>query len=108
MVPMSALPPPCPSCGSTTRKIPAGFNLGTGASATPVRRKSAPGARVQTSSLWREAFKDKPEKVHRELEFRRRLEASKVGSQTSERSETGPERDAGAVQLGSAPKSSSS
>ena len=106
LMPMSATPPPCPNCGSTTRKIPAGFNLGTGAPATPVRGKSAPGARVEPSTLWRAAFKGKPEKVRRELEFRRRLEANQVGSQTSERSELGPERGAGAVQLGSSPKSS--
>ena len=104
MVPMSAAPPPCPRCGSLTRKIPAGFNLGTGAPTAPARRKSAPGARVQPASLWREAFKGKPEKVRRELEFRRRLEASQVGSQTTERSESGPEREAGAVQLGSPPR----
>ena len=106
LMPMSAAPPPCPNCGSTTRKIPAGFNLGKGTPATSARRKSAPGARVDPSSLWREAFKGKPEKVRRELEFRRRLEASQVGSQTSQRSEMGPEREAGAVPLGSAPKPS--
>ena len=103
LIPMSAAPPPCPSCGSVTRKIPAGFNLGTGAQTNPARGKSAPGARVDASSLWRAAFKGRPDKVQRELEFRRRLEASQVGSQTSERSEMGPEREAGAVQLGASP-----
>ena len=103
LLPMSAAPPPCPICGRVTRKIPAGFNLGTGEHAKAVRDKSAPGARVDPSSLWRAAFKDRPEKVRRELEFRRRLEASQVGSQTSERSEMGPERNAGAAQLSAPP-----
>jgi putative FmdB family regulatory protein len=105
LMPMSAAPPPCPNCGHTTRKIPAGFNLGTGDHATAVRNKSAPAARVDPSSLWRAAFKGRPEKVRRELEFRRRLEASKVGSQTSERSEMGPERNVGAGQLNTPPVS---
>jgi putative FmdB family regulatory protein len=105
LMPMSAAPPPCPNCGSMTRKIPAGFNLGIGAQAKPVRGKSGPGARVDPSSLWRAAFKGKPEKVRRELEFRRRLEANQIGSQTSERSEMGPERNVGAAQLGAPPAS---
>jgi len=45
------------------------------------------------------------ERQLRELEFRRRLEASQVGSQTSERSDMGPERSAGAVQISAPPES---
>jgi|SRR6478609_9207392 len=105
LMPMSSAPPPCPTCGLVSRKIPAGFNLGTGARAKAVQDTSAPGRRVDSSSLWRAAFKDRPEKVRRELEFRRRLEASQVGSQTSERSDMGPERSAGAVQISAPPES---
>lgn len=106
LMPMSASPPPCPSCGGLTRKIPAGFNLGTGAQTKPVGGKSGPGDRVDPSSLWRAAFKGKPEKVRRELEFRRGLEANQVGSQTSERSEMGPERNVEPTPLSTPPKSS--
>jgi len=106
LIPMSAEPPACPVCGGVTRKIPAGFNLGSGANAKPPSRKSGPGTGVDSSSLWRAAFKGKPEKVSRELEFRRRLEANKVGSSSSERSEMGPERHAGAVPLGNNPPAS--
>ena len=95
LVPMSAATPPCPNCGGMTRKIPTGFNLGRGAQAMPARRKSAQRKGGEPSSLWRAAFEGKPEKVRRELEFRRRLEASQIGSQTSERSEMGPERETG-------------
>jgi putative FmdB family regulatory protein len=103
LMPMSAAPPPCPSCGSMTRKIPAGFNLGTGTRVKPVRRNSGPDARVDPSSLWRAAFKGRPEKVRRELEFRRGLEANQVGSQTSERSEMGPERNVGTTEMSTLP-----
>ena len=105
LMPMSAGPPACPICGGVTRKIPAGFNLGSGANAKPRPRQPGSGAGVDSSSLWRAAFKGRPEKVSRELEFRRRLEANKVGSQSSERSELGPERHAGAVPLGNPPAS---
>jgi len=67
LVPMSAAAPDCPHCGRATRKIPTTFGIGSSSSSPKQPKKFNP------SSLWREAFKDKPEKVQREVEFRRQL-----------------------------------
>ena len=84
IMPMNAEAPPCPDCGSSTRKIPAGFSIGGGAAPIP--------ARPTSSSLWREAFHGKPEKVRRELEFRQRLEAKHVGDQAPRKPGIGSEQ----------------
>jgi putative FmdB family regulatory protein len=84
---MSAPAPECPTCGSATHKVPAGMSLGHGSAITPPRRSSP--SKSSTSSLWREAFAGRPDKVQRELEFRRRMEASAVGSQNGDAPGTG-------------------
>ena len=80
LLPMSAVAPSCPNCGAATRKIPAGFSLGTSSTAQPAK---APRSRSNPSALWREAFQGKPEKVKRELEFRQRLAAKDVTGASS-------------------------
>lgn len=70
LVPMAGGAPDCPDCGYSTRKIPTTFGIRSSTSSPkkPVKFNSA--------ELWREAFVGKPEKVKRELEFRRQLSAS--------------------------------
>jgi putative FmdB family regulatory protein len=70
LIPMSGGAPECPECGHSSRKIPTTFGIrSSGSTAPDAQRKFSP------SSLWREAFKGKPDKVQRELDFRRQLAA---------------------------------
>lgn len=69
LVPMSAVAPNCPDCGHATRKMPTTFGIRSSGSSPREPKK------FNSSSLWREAFKDKPEKVKREIEFRQQLAA---------------------------------
>jgi putative FmdB family regulatory protein len=71
LIPMAAVPPDCPVCGVSSRKIPTTFGIGSGRSTRP---KPA-GREFSSSALWREAFRDKPEKLRREMEFRQQLVA---------------------------------
>lgn len=77
MIPMSAEPPDCPACGRSTRKIPTSFGYNSGA---PRPRKPQP--KFNSADVWREAFKDRPDKLKREVEFREHLAAT--GTRESE------------------------
>ena len=70
LVPTDAEPPGCPQCGSDTHKIPAGPQLGGRA------RAHRQAGRI--SPAWHGLEQGGPEKVQREVEFRRRLEATGV------------------------------
>ena len=69
LVPMSAAAPDCPNCGNSARKMPTTFGIRSSSSSPKAPRK------FSSSALWREAFKDQPEKVKREVEFRQQLAA---------------------------------
>jgi putative FmdB family regulatory protein len=58
--------PACPECGRATRKIPAGVSLSSRASSARPADTVAPP--------W-QAMAGKPEKIRREVEFRKRLAA---------------------------------
>ena len=71
LVPRDAEPPACPECGGGTRKLPAGPRLGgrTGRSGTT-------GAGDTTPIPLRGIRSGGPEKLEREVQFRRRLETT--------------------------------
>lgn len=92
IVPMSAAAPDCPTCGHSSRKIPTTFSIGRKQAATKSSQQD-----FSTNALWRAAFKDKPEKVKRELEFRQQL----VAKGTREQDISSPDRNlTGGVVLG--------
>jgi putative FmdB family regulatory protein len=71
LVPRDAEPPACPLCEGSTRKIPAGPSLARGAS--PGARTPGPSGSVPIQ--WQGVVSGGPEKMQREIQFRRRLEA---------------------------------
>jgi putative FmdB family regulatory protein len=76
LVPRDADAPPCPECGSETRKIPAGPRLGR------VGGGRAPTANPKRGDVpipWRGVVSGGEEKLRREVEFRQRLEERAVG-----------------------------
>jgi putative FmdB family regulatory protein len=80
IVPRDADAPSCPTCGGGTRKIPAGPSLRRGGT-RPVGqpgRTGQPPARVDVPIPWRGVVDGGAEKVHREVEFRKRMEAKAV------------------------------
>ena len=75
LVPRDADAPACPACGSDTRKIPAGPRLGRMGGGSPA---GPAAARADVPIPWRGVVSGGAEKVHREVEFRQRLEAKAV------------------------------
>jgi putative FmdB family regulatory protein len=75
LVPRDADAPACPACGSDTRKIPAGPRLGRMGGGKPA---GPAAARADVPIPWRGVVGGGAEKVHREVEFRQRLEAKAV------------------------------
>jgi putative FmdB family regulatory protein len=75
LVPRDADAPACPACGSDTRKIPAGPRLGRMGGGKPA---GPAAARADVPIPWRGVVSGGAEKVHREVEFRQRLEAKAV------------------------------
>lgn len=78
--PRDAGPPDCPDCGGATRKIPAGPRLGRGAG--PVTAGLGAADRGAVPLPWRGVVEGGPDKLAREVEFRRRLESKAVGGMT--------------------------
>jgi putative FmdB family regulatory protein len=66
--------PLCPQCGGQPRKIPAGFSLGKGSSETSAKDK--PTDRL--APPW-QAMAGNPEKIQREVEFRKGLAEKHAG-----------------------------
>ena len=92
LVPMNAEAPDCPACGRSARKIPTTFSIGRREPAVKNSRQ-----KFSSNELWRAAFKDKPEKVKRELGFRQQL----VAKGTREQDIPSPDRNlTGGVVLG--------
>jgi putative FmdB family regulatory protein len=75
LIPRDADAPACPACGSDTRKIPAGPRLGRMGGGKPA---GLAAARADVPIPWRGVVGGGAEKVHREVEFRQRLEAKAV------------------------------
>jgi putative FmdB family regulatory protein len=67
LLPRDSKAPACPECGRATRKIPAGSSLGARAGGQPAQGEGNP----QMQGLRAGG----PERVKREVEFRRRLQA---------------------------------
>jgi putative FmdB family regulatory protein len=93
--------PACPECDGATRKIPAGPSLGRMAGGRPTGT-AAPRADVPIP--WRGVVDGGVEKVHREVEFRHRLEAKAVSGL---RVPGGPDSQAGKGPGGSSSGTSS-
>jgi putative FmdB family regulatory protein len=75
-----AAAPDCPQCGSTPRKVPAGPSLARNA-ADGAQARSGLGSSVPIP--WRGTLSGGPERMKREVEFRRGLEAkSREGIRT--------------------------
>ena len=77
LVRRDAAPPPCPSCGGDTRKVPAGPRLGGRATPRGAARGGGP-ASGGVPIPWQGVQAGGPEKMQREVEFRQRLEANAV------------------------------
>lgn len=75
LVPRDADAPACPECGGATRKIPAGPSLGRMGGGRPTGTATP---RTDVPIPWRGVVDGGAEKVHREVEFRKRLEAKAV------------------------------
>ena len=76
LVPRDATPSACPECGGATRKIPVGPRLARGAAAPSPRPFSPRSGEVPIP--WRGVVAGGAEKVHREVEFRQRMEAKAI------------------------------
>lgn len=88
LVARDAAPPACPECGNATRKVPAGPSLHRGGAASATRTAGPSGP---VPIPWRGVLSGGPEKMKREVEFRRRLEAKARGGL---RTPGGPDRPA--------------
>jgi putative FmdB family regulatory protein len=77
LVPRDTAAPPCPECGTSTRKIPAGPSLRRAtADPTPTAGRTSGSVPIP----WRGVVSGGPEKMKRELEFRQRLTTKAASS----------------------------
>ena len=75
LVPRDADAPACPECEGETRKIPAGPSLRRAGGGRPTGTASAA---TDVPIPWRGVVSGGAEKMHREIDFRQRLEAKAV------------------------------